>query len=29
VRAILLAERLKRHRQVGLAEFVKRLREGT
>ena len=29
VRAILLAERLKRHRQVGLAEFVKGLREGT
>jgi len=29
VRAILLAERLKRHRQVGLAEFVTRLREGT
>ena len=29
VRAILLAERLKRHRQVGLTEFVKRLREGT
>jgi guanylate kinase len=29
VRAILLAERLKRHRQVGLAEFVKDLREGT
>jgi guanylate kinase len=28
VRAILLAERLKRHRQVGLAEFVKGLREG-
>jgi guanylate kinase len=28
VRAILLAERLKRHRQVGLAEFVTRLREG-
>jgi guanylate kinase len=28
VRAILLAERLKRHRQVGLAEFVKDLREG-
>ena len=28
VRAILLAERLKRKRQVGLAEFVKRLREG-
>jgi guanylate kinase len=29
VRAILLAERLKRRRQVGLAEFVKGLREGT
>jgi guanylate kinase len=29
VRAILLAERLKRHRQIGLAEFVKELREGT
>ena len=29
VRAVLLAERLKRHRQVGLAEFVKGLREGT
>jgi guanylate kinase len=28
VRAILLAERLKRHRQVGLAEFVNGLREG-
>jgi guanylate kinase len=28
VRAILLAERLKRKRQVGLAEFVKGLREG-
>jgi len=28
VRAILLAERLKRHRQVGLTEFVKGLREG-
>jgi guanylate kinase len=28
VRAILLAERLKRRRQVGLAEFVKGLREG-
>jgi guanylate kinase len=29
VRAILLAERLKRYRQVGLAEFVNGLREGT
>jgi guanylate kinase len=29
VRAILLAERLKRHRQIGLAEFVDGLREGT
>jgi guanylate kinase len=29
VRAILLAERLKRHRQIGLSEFVKELREGT
>jgi guanylate kinase len=28
VRAILLAERLKRYRQVGLAEFVNGLREG-
>jgi guanylate kinase len=28
VRAILTAERLKRQRQVGLAEFVKALREG-
>lgn len=28
VRAILLAERLKRHRQTGLTEFVKGLREG-
>jgi guanylate kinase len=28
VRAILLAERLKRHRQVGLTDFVKGLREG-
>jgi guanylate kinase len=29
VRAILTAERLKRQRQIGLAEFVKGLREGT
>ncbi|MEZ5829746.1 MAG: guanylate kinase [Dongiaceae bacterium] len=29
VRAILLAERLKRHRQNGLAEFVNGLRQGT
>ena len=28
VRAILFAERLKRQRQIGLAEFVKGLREG-
>ncbi len=28
VRAILLAERLKRHRQVGLSDFVKALRAG-
>jgi len=28
VAAILRAERLKRHRQVGLTDFVKRLREG-
>ncbi len=28
VRAILIAERLKRQRQIGLAEFVKGLREG-
>ncbi len=28
VRAIVTAERLKRHRRVGLADFVKRLREG-
>jgi guanylate kinase len=28
VRAILKAERLKRHRQTGLSDFVRRLREG-
>lgn len=28
VRSILTSERLKRHRQVGLTDFVKRLREG-
>jgi guanylate kinase len=28
VRAILTAERLRRMRQIGLAEFVKGLREG-
>jgi guanylate kinase len=28
VEAILAAERLKRARQVGLADFIKRLREG-
>ena len=28
VRAILLAERLKRHRQTGLVDFVRRLTQG-
>jgi len=28
VRSILRSERLRRHRQVGLGEFVKGLREG-
>jgi hypothetical protein len=28
VQAILIAERLKRERQIGLAEFVNRLRTG-
>ena len=28
VQSVLIAERLKRERQTGLTEFVKRLREG-